>query len=549
MNDLDIANAFNEYFCNIAIDLDNSLPLSNIDPLRYLNFNSLTSMYLFPVDVSECMKIISSLKITKQDVNSIPVPIFKSFSACFIDVLCDIINMAFSNGIFPDSLKIAFTIPIFKKGDKFVITNFRPISLLPFMSKIFEKCLYNRLLNFLSDNQILNQNQYGFLRGKSTEDAMVDLMKHLHQSLNSKLSRVNIFIDFRKAFDTLNHNILLRKLNAYGIRGPPLKLIQNYLFNRKQFVKINNTFSSVGNITLGIPQGSVLGPLLYLIYVNDLPNLSQNYQTILFADDTVLSFEGKNPSEINRNCNLELGILNDWAIANRLTINSDKTFFNIVSNSKFPPNSFDINLNNVPISQNSSITYLGVIFDEKLKFNLHIKDICNKISKSIGVLNKLRDNVPHFALKNLYYSLIFPYLNYCNIIWGGTYFSHLNPLIILQKKAIRIINNCSYFHHTNKLFFVNRILKLSDLNKFHLLVHMYKLPDHSKFIRSHQYSTRFRTQLNPSFQRLTSTQMFIDYRGPLEWNKIPPNIKNSQSLEIFKRRLKYYFIENYDQME
>ena len=196
LNDSDIANAFNQYFCSIAIDLDNSLPQSNIDPLQFLNTSSPTTMYLYPVNSLECMNIINGLKVTKQEINSIPIPIFKLFAPCFVDNLCHLINTSFSSGIFPDSLKIAHTIPVFKKGDKFNIVNYRPISLLPFLSKIVEKCIYCRISSFLLNMNILTKYQYGFLQGKSTENAMVDLVNVLHDSLNSRLSRVNIFIDF-----------------------------------------------------------------------------------------------------------------------------------------------------------------------------------------------------------------------------------------------------------------------------------------------------------------------------------------------------------------
>ena len=451
LNDLDIANAFNNFFCSIAKDLDDNLPISNADPLHYLKRNYLTSFYLSPVSSSEYLSITQNLKIKKQDVNNISIPIFKTYAVTFIDVLRDIINLAFSSGIFPDSLKIAYTTPIFKKGDKSNITNYRPISILPFVSKIFEKCLHQRLLHFLSSNQILTINQYGFLRGKSTEDATLKLIENLHNSLNSKFSAINIFIDFQKAFDTLNHTILIKKLEAYGICHFPLKLIASYLQNRKQYVKINNTFSSVGDITFGVPQGSVLGPLLFLIYINDLTNLSDQYKSILFADDTTLSFGGKHPLELTQLCNAELSKFSEWAISNRLSISVEKTFFNIISNSHHDFSLIELILDNRQLTRKNPITYLGVVFDENLNFKDHINFACKKVSKSIGVLNKLKTFTPFSTMKSLYYSLIYPYLNYCNLTWGGTFSTHLNPLIILQKKAIRIINNTSYLHHSSIL--------------------------------------------------------------------------------------------------
>ena len=544
--DYDIANAFNRFFCSVAVDLDNCLPNSTTDPLNFLNRNNLNSFYLYPVTPSECCKIVKSLKNSKQKINSISLPMFKLFVNYFVDVLCDLINTAFSSGIFPDLLKIAQTIPIFKKGDNSNISNYRPISTLPFISKVFEKLMHARIVKYLMKNQILTSNQYGFLKGKSTEGATLKLVEYLHETLNSRLISINVFIDFKKAFDTLNHGILARKLEAYGIRGPPLRLIVNYLQNRTQYVKINGTFSNVGHLTLGIPQGSVLGPLLFLIYINDLPNISENFQSIMFADDTTLSFRGGNPAELTRLCNAELSGFSEWAIANRLSISSEKTFFNVVSNLSIDQNFLRVSLNNRPIVHTSPITYLGVVFDEKLRFREHIEFISCKISKSIGVLNRIKHFTPHFTMKTLYYSLIHPYLNYYNLIWGGTFQTHLDPLFVLQKKAIRIINNVSYLHHTHELFFRNKILKLNDIHKLNLAKYMFNLSDHSNFSRSHEHQTRSQHLLNPIFQRLTSTQMSVSYSGPHEWNNLPNEVKNSSSYCVFKKRAKNNLIHAYN---
>ena len=545
-NDLDIANAFNQFFCNIASDLDSLLPVSNFDPLSYVIHNSTTSFYLTPVRSSECLSIVKSLKDSKQPINNIPLKMFKLYSEHYIYILCDIINLSFSSGIFPDYLKIAHTVPIFKKGDPTCINNYRPITILHFISKVFEKCLHSRLMNFLASNNILSTNQFGFLKQTSTEDAILKLVEYLYDSLNSKFNSINIFIDFKKAFDTINHPILIKKLEAYGIRGLPLELMTNYLQNRKQFVKIGKTFSNEGEITLGIPQGSVLGPLLFLIYINDLPNLSTRYQTILFADDTTLSFKGDNLPDLVQLCNTELNEFSKWAVANRLSINTEKTFYNVVSNLTNDFNPIDIKLNNHSIIHKRVITFLGVIIDEKLKYKDHINFVCKKNSKSIGILNKLKNLLPFYTMKNLYFALVYPYLNYCNLIWGGTFSTHLHPLIVLQKKVIRIVNNKPFFHHTSELFLNSFLLKLEDINKLNLANYMFKLEIFSAFTSSHEYPTRSRVLLNPSFQRLSITQQSITYRGPMYWNTIPATIKDSSSFHVFKRKVRELLIQSYE---
>ena len=206
-NDLDIANAFNQFFCNIASDLDSHLPDTNFDPLSYVIHNSTTSFFLTPVRPSECLSIVGSLKVSKQPINNVPLKII--LKKHYIYILCDLINLSFSSGIFPDHLKIAHTIPIFKKGDPTCINNYRPISILHFISKVFEKCLHNRLMNFFVSNNILSVNQFGFLKQTSTEDAILKLVEYLYDSLNSKFNSINVFIDFKKAFDTINHSILI----------------------------------------------------------------------------------------------------------------------------------------------------------------------------------------------------------------------------------------------------------------------------------------------------------------------------------------------------
>ena len=544
INNEDIAEVFNSYFSEIPIILNSNLPSSNLDPLSFVKPNTKSSMHLWRATAAECTQIIKSLKNTKVSPESLPVFLLKENAEILAPIIRNIINRCFSSGIFPDLLKIALITPVFKKGDPLNVKNFRPISVLLVLSKIFEKSMYSRLVRFLDSAKILNDVQFGFRKGLSTETAILKLTEYLYEILNSKKCSLEVFIDFQKAFDTIDHEILFNKMSLYGIRGKPLGLFRSFLTGRKQRVKIDNVISSTKPLTIGLPQGSTLSAILYLIYINDLPNFSSNCQQILYADDTTLCFQNKNISDMTTICNNTLTDFSHWAIANRLTINPEKTQCMLFANIQFPENIPSVTLNHRPIESVDSFKFLGVVLDPKIKFNLHIQMICNKISKSIGIIRKISNYVSTSTLISLYYSLIYPYLTYCNLTWGSTYDSHLIPLITLQKKAIRVINKVNYLEHTSPLFFANKILKLPDLIKYRQAIHIFK--NLSQYTTpSHSYSTRTSSNLIVPFQRLTLGQHSLAYCGPTTWNSLPDYIKSADSLPIFKRLLREHFLLYY----
>ena len=239
--------------------------------------------------------------------------------------LSHIINLSFSFGIVPDQLEISRVIPLFKSGSKSSFDNYRPISILPSFSKILEKAFYNRLYSYLTESNILCSNQYGFRKGYSTAFALIDLHDKVSAALDNKKLAVGLFMDLSKAFDTVNYDILFMKLYHYGIRGVALDWIKSYLSNRFQFVQSNNSASSLEKINCGVPQGSILGPLFFLIYINDICNVSSLAKVILFADDTNLLFSNNDPYELIKTLNSEIPKFSHWLTVNKLTLNIDKT--------------------------------------------------------------------------------------------------------------------------------------------------------------------------------------------------------------------------------
>ena len=549
-NDLEIAKIFNNYFVSIANDLDANLPPSSANPCAYIPNLHVNQNFLEPVSPDECSKIISSLKNTKQNVDNISVSIFKKHHHILLPIICEIINLSFNSGVFPTSFKHATVVPIFKKGDPCNISNYRPIAILLFLSKIFERCMYTRLMNFAVVNNLFTPNQYGFLKGKSTQDALLHLTENIYDCFNRTDGSfcINIFVDFRKCFDTIDHTILIRKLELYGITGNLLILVKNYLTNRTQSVRIQNSISPPLPITKGVPQGSILGPLLFLFFINDLPNISDVLTPILYADDTTLSFRCTSISQATSICNRELQKFYNWAVANKLTINFDidKTYFMIHTFRNLDLIDLNLNLGNNNLTKCDVCKFLGVMIDEKLKFKDHIEYISKKISKSIGIIYKLAQlKMPFKVLKQLYYNLVYSYLNYNVCCYASTYSTHLNKLYLLQKRVIRIINNAPFLEHTDPLFFSNGILKIQDIYKLNIGLYMYDHDTPTQFIRSHEYPTRQRDNLLPAHARLTLTLNSLSVVGPNFWTSIPADIRNSPSRNSFKFEYKKFLLSFY----
>ena len=456
------------------------------------------------------------------------------------------LNISITNGYFPSCLKIAKIIPIFKKGVNSDPSNYRPISLLPYLSKIFERIIHSRLTNYLTTNSIISSHQFGFQRGISTLDAVVSFTEFIYNGLNSKQSILNIFVDYAKAFDTVNHQILLRKLNKYGISGNTNTLFAGFLKDRKQYVYCNSAVSNVKTSNIGVPQGSILGPVLFLLVINDLPALSDNFAATMFADDCCLQFRGSNMNSLVSTCNDDLSLFEQWSNANKLSINVRKTQCMFISNTEniLQPNS--ISIFNVCLDIVEKYKFLGVEIDNNVRFNDHIISIRGKISKTIGILFRLRDTLPRSSLKSIYYALIHPYIEYCLPIYGGTYEVHLNPLFVLQKSALRAINNAGYYDETNILFYNSKILKLHDLYKLDLAVYLYKHPElRDAHRRNHSYPTRFSSELLPPMERLRSSSQSVIYNAINIWNSLPSDLQNSTSLDIFKTRYKELLFAQY----
>ena len=550
-----IANSFNNFFSNIGKNLALKIPMSHNDPLKYMQNSNKNSIFINNAECEEVINIIKLLKPSTTGPDGINSNIIKNSYDYFINPLVHILNLSINQGIFPDELKLANITPIYKTGDNSLINNYRPISILSVFSKVFEKIMYNRIIKFVNKNKILYECQFGFRESYGTSLALIYLVDKLCQALNNSDFILGVCIDLSKAFDTVDHSILLRKLYYYGIRGVAYNWLKSYLSERKQCVNFENTFSNTCNISCGVPQGSILGPILFLLYVNDLALVSKVLFLIMFADDTNLFLTGKNINDLINIMNNELAKIKEWMNANKLSLNVTKTQYMVITGFKKMPNICnDILIDGTKIAMVHSVKFLGVIIDSRLTWSDHITYIKSKMSKSIGLLCKARKKLGKETLLTLYHSFISPYLLYGIEIWGNTHDKYLNSLYRLQKKSLRIIKGVSYKESSSPIFKEFNILKISQLYNVNIALFMYKfckgkLPnvfaDMYKFnAETHNYRLREPFKLKPPLCRLEICKKQVRSTGVKIWNHITRIIETNCSLHTFCKLIKLYFLNN-----
>jgi len=503
------------------------------------------------LSTQEIISIIKSLKAKDSFGYEVSPRLLKICAGYISSPLTHICNKAISTGILPDCLKYSIIKPLYKKGDRSDLANYRPILMLTSFSKVLEKALYKRLIEHIDNKNILNDHQFGFRKRFSTEDAIFKLIYKIFNALNNKVIVGSIFCDLEKAFDSVNHSLFIKKLPYYGIMGKAKLLIESYLSNRYQRVQLTNSMLNCTavlgwtEVKHGVPQGSVLGPLLFLLYINDLPKaVSNNVFPILFADDTSVLITSHNVSKFQNGITISLHQLSEWFQANSLSLNFSKTLtLQFITKS---PNYFDINTThgNNHISKANHIKFLGLYINDTLTWNTHIDNILPKLCSACFAMRSVKPSLSQQMLKAIYYSYFHSIMSYGIIFWGQS--TNSIQVFRLQKKILRIMMGCKNRDSCTKLFISLKILPLPSQYIFCLLLFVVKNREmFSTNEEIHPFGTRQHHNMHQPSANLTKYQTGVYYMGIKLYNRFPAFLKHvSNNYNKFVPLLKKFLCEN-----
>ena len=550
-----VADEFNSYFASIGTTLADQIPTVHFS---YENNVPLDSTFSFtPISETETLDLIRKLKNKKSiGLDGISVFVLKLSAKVIAPTLTYLINKSMKTGKFPNSWKAAKIVPIHKNGDKSFPGNFRPISLLPCVSKILERVVQRQLLDYLHKNNILCVEQSGFRPRHSTTSTLIKVTDDWLQAMDDSKYTGAVFVDLRKAFDTVDHQILMKKMHSIGIKHLSSDWFYSYLSRRTCKTLVNNSLSSPKFVSCGVPQGSLLGPLLFIIYVNDLAKYIKSSSLKLYADDTVLYYSDTSVRKIESVLNSDLLLLDQWMNKNRLSVNYDKTVCMLIGSRYMLSKEKNLNviLCKTQIQQVNNVKYLGVICDEQIKWNIHIDKMVKKIGQMVSFLGRLRSTLNESILKLLYNAVVLPHFDYGDIVYGSACKYLTERLQKLQNRAGRLILHINRDSRIPNLEIHNALAwdTLSDRRNQHLLIYMFKSLNNmtpiyisdSFTISAHEYHLRFSGKLYTPKPHTEFLKRTFKYRGAMAYNNLPVFVRAASTLNAFKSELTLFHSDN-----
>lgn len=538
----DIANCFNEFFTSITSQFP-----SNHNPVSTATRYNIEAFSIRPVPLEFTIKIINNLKTSSANGHdNISAKFLKEFINELAPVINNTINQHISEGSFPDSLKKAKIKPIFKAGQRTSPNNHRPIAVLPNLAKLYEITILTQFQNFLLQNDIIDKQQFGFVSKSSTTSACSQLISGIQHDLDKGEQVICLFIDIRKAFDCVDHHLLLHKLRLLGLNDKTFKIFESFLVNRVQYVRINDKDSQTLQIKAGVPQGAILSPTLFNFFINDIFRLKLNGSLQLYADDAVIKCTGKDITQIADAIEQDLHTVNTWFQNNKLQINIDKTKYIAFKKRSTSNSPIQISLMQVPVEQVKTFTYLGLHIDEDLSWDYHLKKIKSSISSTAFAMRRIRNYVSTGAMWMMYNGYITPKLQYLNPLWNSAADYKLRELETIQNKIVKNILNLPRLHPSNLLYSPKTTPSLRSLNQFLSIMYIFNIKHdyikHNFTLKTvstvHSHNTRSSENYYILFYRTNKGLNSIISKGLRLFNNLPQNIKNLNKISSFKKELK-----------
>lgn len=534
-----ISNAFAEHY-TVKVTDDHTKQFIAFKNMYTTAPNRINSFYFEPVSSSDVSLAISQLKNTKSvGYDEISTDIIKHINASITKPLAFIINRSVQEGEFPDLLKINKTIPINKKGSDLLLDNYRLITIPSVLCKIIEKCISENIWGYLQKYDIVAKCQNGFVPGKSTESATADAIDCIYTLLDAGNYVGALFFDLSKAFDTIDIAIMEYKLNAIGFRGNVLQWLLSYMKFRRMYVEVNDTRSEMHEIRLGVPQGSVLGPLMFLLFVNDMSLSIKTKCLTLYADDTSVIEAANTPMELQEALNNTANQFTTWCKRNHLTVNASKTIFMHFHGKKKLDMDLTVRINDSDIMCSDQTKFLGVMVDKRLSWKIHLDLVCMRISKSYYAILRLKNIIEQKDLLNVYYALIHSLLSYNIILWGCC--ADINRILIVQKRIIRIMFNIKKMESCRPYFKQHSLLTVVAIYIFNCILFVKKKENEfEKCVGGDRYPIRNENSFKLPIHKTSTLEQSPKYAGLKFFNHLPKEIRNISNFKMFKHELRSF---------